>query len=67
MAVYSAAIASASVRSVPMAAAELVGGLAGVLLFALPLKLGLIAACLAGLAAGLLAQMASAKLVAGNP
>ena len=61
------AIASASVRSVPMAAAELVGGLAGVLLFALPLKLGLIAACLAGLAAGLLAQMASAKLVAGNP
>lgn len=48
------AIASASIRSVPMAAAALVGGLASVMLFALPLKLGLIVACLAGLAAGLL-------------
>ena len=50
------AIAGASIRNVPMAAAALVGGLASVLLFSLPLKLGLIAACLAGLVAGLLVQ-----------
>jgi predicted branched-subunit amino acid permease len=50
------AIAATSIRSVPMAASALVGGAASVLLFALPLKLGLIAACAAGLAAGLLAQ-----------
>ena len=50
------AIAAPSIRSMPMAVAALVGGIASVLLFALPLKLGLIAACLAGLLAGLLAQ-----------
>lgn len=43
------AIAATSIRSVPMGVAALVGGTASVLLFALPLKLGLIAACLAGL------------------
>ncbi len=50
------AIAATSIRSVPMAASALVGGVASVVLFGLPLKLGLIAACLAGLLAGLLAQ-----------
>ena len=50
------AIAATSIRSVPMAAAALVGGLASVALFSLPLKLGMIAACLAGLVAGLVAQ-----------
>jgi predicted branched-subunit amino acid permease len=50
------AIAAMSIRSVPMAAAAVVGGAASVLLFSLPLKLGLIAACLAGLLAGLLTQ-----------
>lgn len=50
------AIAATSIRSVPMGVAALVGGLCSVLLFALPLKLGLIAACLAGLLAGLLTQ-----------
>ena len=39
-----------------LGAAALVGGIARVLLFALPLKLGLIAACLVGLLAGLLVQ-----------
>ena len=55
------AIAATSIRSVPMATAALVGGLASVLLFSLPLKLGLIAACLAGLMAGLLAQKMTVK------
>lgn len=50
------ALAAMSIRSVPMGAAALVGGAASVLLFSLPLKLGLIAACLAGLLAGLLTQ-----------
>ncbi len=50
------AIAATSIRSLPMASAALVGGTASVLLFSLPLKLGLIAACLAGLLAGLLTQ-----------
>ncbi len=50
------AIAATSIRTVPMGTAALVGGMASVLLFALPLKLGLIAACLAGLLAGLLTQ-----------
>ncbi len=50
------AIAATSIRSLPMGIAALVGGAASVLLFSLPLKLGLIAACLAGLLAGLLAQ-----------
>jgi hypothetical protein len=44
-----------------MGAAALVGGMASVLLFALPLKLGLIAACLAGLSAGLLMQKWTAR------
>ena len=44
-----------------MAAAALVGGMASVLLFALPLKLGLIASCLAGLVAGLLVQKMTVK------
>lgn len=55
------AIAAPAVRNLPMAAAALVGGLASVVLFALPLKLGLIAACLAGLAAGLLMQTLAYK------
>ena len=50
------AVAAPSIRNLPMGAAALVGGMASVLLFALPLKLGLIAACLAGLIAGLLTQ-----------
>ena len=50
------AIAGTSIRSVPMAASAVVGGLASIVLFALPLKLGLIAACLAGLLAGLAGQ-----------
>ena len=50
------AISATSIRSVPMGVAALVGGVASVLLFAVPLKLGLIAACLAGLVAGLLVQ-----------
>lgn len=58
------AIAATSIRSVPMAAAALVGGAASVLLFALPLKLGLIAACLTGLMAGLLTQLLAQKMPA---
>ncbi len=50
------AILVGSVRNLPMAAAALVGGLASIALFALPLKLGLIVACLAGLAAGLMTE-----------
>lgn len=50
------AILATSVRSVPMLAAALGGGLASVALFDLPLKLGLIAACIIGLLAGLLAE-----------
>jgi len=50
------AVAAPSIRTLPMAAAALGGGLASIVFFALPLKLGLIAACLAGLMAGLLAQ-----------
>lgn len=46
------AICASSVRSAPMLMAAAVGGIASVLLFALPLKLGLIAACVAGLLAG---------------
>ena len=58
------AIAATSIRSVPMGAAALVGGTASVLLFALPLELGLIAACMAGLAAGLLTQSVTLKITA---
>jgi predicted branched-subunit amino acid permease len=50
------AILGTSVRSLPALAAAVCGGLASVLLFALPLKLGLMAACLIGLLAGLLAE-----------
>ena len=50
------AILVGSVRNLPMAAAALVGGVASIVLFALPLKLGLIVACLAGLMAGLMAE-----------
>ena len=50
------AILVGSVRNLPMAAAALVGGLTSIVLFALPLKLGLIVACLAGLMAGLMTE-----------
>ena len=50
------AISASSIRGVPMAVAAVAGGTASVLLFSLPLKLGLIAACLIGLMAGLLAE-----------
>lgn len=45
-----------SVRSMPLLAAAAAGGVASVVWFALPLKLGLIAACLAGLLAGLIVE-----------
>jgi predicted branched-subunit amino acid permease len=44
------------IRSMPLAAAAVAGGVASVVLFALPLKLGMIAACLLGLLAGLVAE-----------
>jgi predicted branched-subunit amino acid permease len=44
------------IRSMPLAAAAVAGGVASVLLFALPLKLGMIAACLLGLLAGLVTE-----------
>ena len=50
------AICASAIRSVPMGVAAIVGGIASVLLFAMPLKLGLIVACLAGLLAGQLAE-----------
>lgn len=50
------AILVTSVRNLPMAVAALVGGTASIVLFSLPLKLGLVVACLAGLMAGLLAE-----------
>lgn len=56
------AIAATSILSVPMAVAAVVGGTASVLLFSLPLKLGLIAACGVGLLAGLLAETAMPKV-----
>mgnify|MGYP001765240122 CR=1 FL=1 len=58
------AILATSVRSLPALSAALAGGVAGVLLFAMPLKLGLIAACLVGLAAGLLTECATGKAAA---
>lgn len=51
-----AAILATSVRGLPTLAAAACGGIASVLLFGLPLKLGLIAACGVGLLAGLLAE-----------
>jgi predicted branched-subunit amino acid permease len=53
------AMLALSVRNRPMMAAALVGGCASVLLFDLPLKLGLIAACFIGMAAGLLTEWTS--------
>jgi predicted branched-subunit amino acid permease len=50
------AICAPTLRSLPLGAAALAGGVASVALFALPLKLGLIAACLIGMVAGLLTQ-----------
>ncbi|MFY8042899.1 MAG: AzlC family ABC transporter permease [Rhodoferax sp.] len=45
-----------TVRSLPLLAAAVGGGVASVVLFALPLKLGLIAACLLGMLAGLVVE-----------
>lgn len=61
------ALGVASVRSTGMAAAAIVGGVASVLLFALPLKLGLIAACLSGLAAGLLTEQGWSRWMSHKP
>ncbi len=47
-----------AVRNLPLLAAALLGGAASVVLFDVPLKLGLIAACLIGMAAGLLTEKA---------
>jgi predicted branched-subunit amino acid permease len=51
-----------TVRSLPLLAAAIAGGVASVVLFALPLKLGLIAACLLGLLAGLVAEQLLLRL-----
>ncbi len=48
------AICGTSIRSAPMLASAVAGGVASVALFDMPLKLGLVVACLVGLAAGLL-------------
>jgi 4-azaleucine resistance transporter AzlC len=45
-----------TVRSMPLLAAAIAGGVASVVLYALPLKLGMIAACLLGLLAGLMVE-----------
>ncbi len=45
-----------TVRSLPLAASAVTAAVAGVALFALPLKLGMIAACLLGLLAGLITE-----------
>lgn len=50
------AMSAMTVRNLPLLAAALVGGGASVLLFDLPLKLGLIAACFIGMAAGLMTE-----------
>lgn len=50
------AILATSVRSMPLLASASCGAVASVVLVALPLKLGLIAACLLGLLAGLLVE-----------
>ena len=56
-----------TVRSLPLLAAAVGGGVASVVLFALPLKLGLIAACLLGLLAGLVVErMQLAAAVKGD-
>jgi predicted branched-subunit amino acid permease len=51
-----------TVTSLPLLAAAVAGGVASIVFFALPLKLGLIAACLLGLLAGLLAE----RMLAGR-
>ena len=51
------AICATAIRSLPTGVSAIVGGIASILLFDLPLKLGLIVACLIGLLAGQLAQM----------
>ena len=48
------AICATSIRAGPMVASAIVGGLASLALLDMPLKLGLVMACLVGLAAGLL-------------
>ena len=50
------AICATSIRTLPMAASAAVGGLSSILLFDLPLKLGLVLACLVGLVAGMAAE-----------
>lgn len=50
------AICATAVRSLPTGASAIVGGMASLLLFDLPLKLGLVVACLIGLVAGQLAE-----------
>jgi predicted branched-subunit amino acid permease len=61
------ALGVASIRSAPMAVAAVVGGIASVLFFSLPLKLGLIAACLSGLAAGLLTEQGWTRWTSHKP
>ncbi len=61
------AIAATSIRNVPMGIAAVVGGAASVLLFSLPLKLGLIAACGVGLLAGLLAERVMPTTLSQEP
>ena len=58
------AMLAPSLRQLPMATAALASGIASVLLFALPLKLGLIAACLVGLLVGLGVQNKSENMEA---
>ena len=50
------AMSAMNVRTLPLLAAALVGGGTSVVLFDLPLKLGLIVACFTGMAAGLLTE-----------
>jgi predicted branched-subunit amino acid permease len=50
------AMLATSISSLPLLSAALVGAVASVVLYALPLKLGIIAACLCGLLAGLLME-----------
>jgi predicted branched-subunit amino acid permease len=61
------AIAATSIRSLPMGVAAVAGGAASVLLFSLPLKLGLIAACGVGLLAGLLAEKVTPGVLSQEP
>jgi predicted branched-subunit amino acid permease len=60
------AIGVIAVRNVPLLASAIAGGAASVLLFDLPLKLGLIAACLVGMAAGLLTERLSFQKTAAS-